>query len=94
MRTVSSPVPGTSTPAFPDQLISDVDAAHFLGLPGPEKEGKRQLQQMRRRGDGPPFVPVAHKIVRYSLAALRKWIELRTVANTSEARELKGVACE
>jgi len=94
MRTVPSSVPGASAPAFPDQLVEDVDAARFLGLRKPETLGKRQLRQMRRRGDGPPFVPIAHKTVRYSLTALRRWVEARTVTNTAEARELREVGCE
>lgn len=69
-----------------DRLLSPADTADFLGLT------ERQLQQMRRRGGGPPFVLVAHKTIRYSSAALRQWVESRTCANTSEAREREGVA--
>jgi len=70
---------------LPDRLLSVEDAAEFLGVT------PRQLRQMRRRGDGPPYARLGHKSIGYALAALRKWISSRTVGNTAEARELAGV---
>jgi predicted DNA-binding transcriptional regulator AlpA len=42
------------------------------------------LKEMRRRGDGPPWVKVTTKLVRYRLSDVEAWLTSRTVATSGK----------
>lgn len=72
-----------SSPA-PEPLLSERDAATILGLT------PRTLQAWRARGDGPAFVRISSRCVRYQPSALEEWIQdrvRRSTADTGNAAE-------
>lgn len=52
----------------PDQLFRPQEAASLLGLT------VRCLENWRRAGEGPPFVRISHRAVRYRRSDLRRWL--------------------
>lgn len=67
-----------SDPAYLDCLITEQEAAKFLGYT------VRALQNWRVRGGGPKFVRVSSRSIRYRRRDLNTWIEERLCSNTSE----------
>lgn len=61
-----------------DLLLTTEQAAEYLGMTS------RFLEEKRRTGGGPLFVRISARAVRYRESALRAWLEMRTVANTSQ----------
>ncbi|KPA20423.1 Helix-turn-helix domain protein [Shimia sp. SK013] len=61
------------------QLVDEREAASILCY------SVRALQNWRHRGGGPRFVKVSSRSVRYRRSELEKWIEERTISNTSQA---------
>ena len=61
-----------------DELLKEADAAEFL------KVSVRTLQGWRCSGDGPKFVRVSGRMIRYRRQDLLDWIASRTVSSTSE----------
>ncbi len=59
-----------------DRLLNEVEAARFLGL------RPRTLQNWRWSGEGPPFVRVSNRAIRYRISDLRRWVEERVVTTT------------
>ena len=59
-------------------LLTEVQAAEFLNFT------PRALQNWRITGQGPAFVKIGSRSVRYRLEALRDWIEARERQSTSE----------
>jgi predicted DNA-binding transcriptional regulator AlpA len=57
--------------------LSTKQAAIYLGL------AKASLDTMRCRGNGPPFIRISRKAVRYRIDDLDQWVAERLVANTS-----------
>ena len=53
----------------PLPLMNEAEAAEFLGL------SRRFLQSRRYRRDGPPFVRISCRAVRYRPEDLSRWIE-------------------
>lgn len=59
-------------------LLTEREAAEFLKLT------PRFLQARRFRGDGPPFVRISSRCVRYRAIDLDKWIGDRVSMSTSD----------
>jgi len=59
-------------------LVDTESAAQFLSL------APKTLAHMRCRGDGPPYVRVNARIIRYRLADLEAWAGAHIVNSTSE----------
>ncbi|HOP48720.1 MAG TPA: helix-turn-helix domain-containing protein [Desulfobacteraceae bacterium] len=61
-----------------DVLLTEKDAAVFLSL------SPRWLQKHRLTGDGPQFVRISHRCVRYRKRDLLDWMENRFRRSTAE----------
>lgn len=57
-----------------DGLLDQRQAAARLGLPS-----ARTLEAWRRRGYGPPFLPLSPRLVRYRASDLDQWLAARVV---------------
>jgi hypothetical protein len=68
----------TSSAADPDQLLRPAQAAAFLNF------SLRALEAWRHRGDGPKYVRVSKRAVRYRRADLMEWARDRLVCNTAQ----------
>lgn len=62
----------------PGHLLTPAQAAAFLNLT------PRWLELSRYNGDGPPFVRVSSRCVRYRVDDLRAWIGSRIRTSTSD----------
>ena len=60
-------------------LLNTADVAAMLGVQ------KGTVHQWRLVGSGPPFIKATHKVVRYRLADVERWLESRLVNSTTEA---------
>ncbi len=69
----------TADPDYLDRMISEQEAAEFLGY------SVRALQNWRVRGGGPRFVKVSGRSIRYRRRHLIEWADAKTVSHTSEA---------
>lgn len=57
-------------PSGPDaEYIDDRQLAAWLGM------SRETIQQQRCRGEGPPFIKVARKAVRYHVPTVRAWLK-------------------
>lgn len=59
-------------------LMTTEEAAEFLGF------SPRMLEKRRHRGDGPPYVRISSRAVRYRPEALRRWLDERTVNRSGD----------
>ena len=59
-------------------LINEKAAADFLGLKD------RTMQKMRQRGDGPRYVLISSRCLKYRRADLREWAEARMRKSTTD----------
>ncbi len=59
-------------------LLTEAEAAELLGFT------PRFLQNRRTRGDGPPFIAISARAVRYLPEDLRAWAEQRRRSSTSD----------
>ena len=59
-------------------LIDEKAAAEFLGLTG------RTMQKLRQRGDGPRYVRISSRCLRYRRIDLREYAEARMRTSTSD----------
>ena len=59
-------------------LIDEKIAAKFL------KVTPRQMQAMRQRGDGPRFIRMSSRCIRYTRTLLKSHTDARTRASTSD----------
>lgn len=66
---------GNQTRSMTNLLTAD-EAAAILGT------NARQLAQWRYRGEGPPFVKVSHKTIRYRESDVNEWIASRVRTQT------------
>ena len=62
----------------PFELLTEVEAAKAL------KFTPRFLQARRVRGDGPPFIRISCRAIRYRRADLEAWIDDHVCKNTSD----------
>ncbi len=72
---------GADPPDGPDYwnaLVSEKVAAAFLGLT------VRTVQSLRQRGDGPRFIRISSRCIRYRRIDLRAWIDARMRKSTSD----------
>jgi predicted DNA-binding transcriptional regulator AlpA len=60
-----------------ERLLTPKEAAHLLRV------SLSWLAKARMRGDGPPYIPIGRSI-RYSDAALLRWMKSRQRLSTSE----------
>lgn len=77
-------VPGVRSardPDYLDRLITENDAAPFLG------HSVRTLQKWRVKGGGPPFVRISSRSIRYTRRELMRWAHARLCRRTSDRRE-------
>ena len=63
--------------ADPDSLLNEEGAARLLGV------SIRFLQKHRSTGDGPPFVKLSSRCIRYRRRDLRDWSESRIKTSTA-----------
>jgi hypothetical protein len=59
-------------------LLTTAEAADWLGV------SKQLLEIARHKGDGPEFVRLGPRCIRYTLAALRRWCEQRSFTHTKQ----------
>lgn len=64
-----------------DPMLTTAQAAEWLGV-----ASTRTLEDWRRQGVGPDYVPLTPRMVRYRLSALRAYVSAR------EVRTLKASA--
>lgn len=62
----------------PPTLLDTPATANLLGV------APRTLEAWRMRGNGPPFITLSPRCVRYRLAEVERWLSNRTAASTSE----------
>lgn len=68
-----APVAQPVNPGPDAEYIDDRELSEWIGL------SRETLQQLRRGTDGPPFVRVARRAVKYHVPTVRAWLERRTV---------------
>lgn len=61
-----------------DGLLTPSDAAIYLSMT------PRFLEVRRHLGDGPPFVRISSRAIRYFRSDLREWAEARRRTSTSD----------
>lgn len=59
-------------------IMTEKQAANFLSLT------PRTLQAWRYRGDGPQFIRISRRCIRYRRCDLDQWLEQRLTGSTSE----------
>ena len=75
----SSSVPAPQKPATPSfVLLTPKETARRL------KISVSWLAKARMRGDGPPFIKVSERAVRYTDAAIMQWMKSRQRLSTSD----------
>ncbi len=73
---------GRPIPQDPSALLHTVEAAYILGL------SPRTLEALRLKGDGPPFILVTRKAVRYRRKDLDQWTLARRRYSTSDSGQV------
>lgn len=63
--------------------LTEMEVANLLSV------SPRTLQQWRSRGEGPPFLKLGHRSVRYDEAAVEAWVESRCRLNTADIQSLR-----
>jgi predicted DNA-binding transcriptional regulator AlpA len=61
-----------------ERLLTEAEAAEYLQFT------PRFLQARRVRGDGPPFVRVSSRAIRYRRSDLVEWVEQHVRTSTSD----------
>ena len=75
---------GADPPDGPDYwntLVDEKVAAAFLGLT------VRTVQGLRQRGDGPRYIRVSSRCIRYTRTLLKVWADSRLRSSTSDPGE-------
>ena len=62
----------------PERLLTPIQAADFLSLT------PRWLEMKRYHGDGPLFVRVSARCIRYRLSDIEDWVDCRIRTSTSD----------
>lgn len=69
----------TDTDGMPiREVMRPIEVEHVYGIT------TGQLQKLRMRGNGPPFIKPTHRMVLYRRADVEAWLELHRVSSTSE----------
>lgn len=71
-------VAGALLPAPPPKLLLPKEVAALLGV------GERTLERWRMTGEGPRFVTLSRKTVRYAAQAVAEFVEARARRNTAQ----------
>ena len=71
-------ISGYGDPGYWHELIDEKPAAEFLDV------APRTLQKWRQTGDGPEFVRLSARCIRYTRALLRAYAEARIRKSTSD----------
>ena len=66
-------------PDYWPSLINEDEAADFLGLTN------RTMQAMRQRGDGPRFIRISSRCIRYTRALLKSHTDALVRQSTNDA---------
>ena len=66
-------------PGYWHALINEDVAAEFLDLTN------RTMQAFRQRGDGPKFIRISSRCIRYTRALLKSYADARVHESTSDA---------
>ena len=75
----SSSVPAPQKPATPSfVLLTPKETARRLRI------SVSWLAKARMRGDGPPFIKISERAIRYTDAAIMQWMKSRQRLSTSE----------
>ena len=72
------PKDGQPDPGYWYELINEVKAAAFLNVTD------RTMQAMRQRGDGPRFVRLSSRCIKYRRVDLREYSEAQLCTSTSD----------
>ena len=62
------------------RLINDKELAHKLGI------GVQTLRNMRARRQGPPYIKIGRRTVRYREADVEKFLSANTITPTNNLR--------
>ncbi len=73
--------PSGQDPGYWYSLINEDESADFLDLTS------RTMQAMRQRGDGPHFVRISSRCVKYTRFILKGWYDTRVRRSTSDPGE-------
>ncbi len=65
-------------PTFWNALVDEKEAARFLGMTD------RFMQHRRQQGDGPRYIAISSRCIRYRRIDLRTWSEARLRTSTSD----------
>ena len=65
-------------PAYWHELIPETEAAEFLDLT------PRSMQAMRQRGDGPKFIRLSSRCIKYTRTLLKTYADARLCSSTSD----------
>ena len=65
-------------PGYWHSLIDQNESADFLDLT------PRSMEAMRQRGDGPRYIRISARCIRYRRLDLRQWAEARLRTSTSD----------
>ena len=75
----------SETDTAPKSLLTPAEAARYLGLPT-----VKTLERWRQyEGEGPPWVVLNRRLVRYRVTDLDDYLGARTVHGAAEARLLR-----
>ncbi|WP_076680394.1 AlpA family transcriptional regulator [Microbacterium sp. RU33B] len=66
--------PETARPSSMPELLTQAQVADILAV------SPRALEDWRVTGDGPPYLKLSHKVLRYDAAALTRWLRTRRAA--------------
>ena len=58
-------------PPDPEPLMSPDETAAYLGV------SKEHLRRLRKAEQGPPYIRVSERVVRYRLADVQAWVDAR-----------------
>lgn len=59
-----------------ENLATPVEVADYLSL------SPNRLAKMRMEGDGPEFIRLGHRTIRYEWEAVREWVNIQAHAST------------
>ena len=68
-----------------DQLFCTKSLARILGV------STQWLEIGRCKGDGPPFLKLSNRMIRYRASEVKAWLDGRSYNSTSEYEDVKAV---
>lgn len=72
------------SPGWLDEAVDTAEASRIIGFP------VCTLHTWRSRGDGPPFLKIGHRSVRYQRRTLLQWMAERQRRNTADRGAGRG----